>query len=214
MARNMRFVDPTAQASEQAAGGAEAHAHAHAQACEFPGCTAEGLYPAPKSREPRDGKRWFCLAHVRQYNAGWDFFKGMSREDVERYQRADPLGHRPTWPLGSKMAGSRPDMSDEPQFWVRDDLGILADVGVVLGQPRRRDRAEAVFHPQEREALLQLDFDLAELKPPLRWAQIKAQYKLMVKKYHPDANGGDREAEERLKSINQAYAYLESRGYT
>ncbi|WP_374632752.1 DnaJ domain-containing protein [Ferrovibrio sp.] len=205
MARNMRFVDPTARVSDQAEG---AEPHAHARACEFPGCQGEGLYPAPKSREPRDGKRWFCLAHVRQYNAGWDFFKGMSRDDVERYQRADPLGHRPTWPLGSKPA------SEDTQVWVRDDLGILADVGVVLGQPRRRDRAEAVFHPQEREALLELGFDLAELRPPLAWATIKAQYKQMVKKYHPDANGGDRDAEERLKSINQAYAYLESRGYT
>lgn len=206
MARNARFID-------SAALGADAERNPHAHRCEFPGCEAEGLYPAPKSREPRDGKRWFCLAHVRQYNAGWDFFKGMSREDVERYQRADPLGHRPTWPLGSKIGGSKP-AGDDPQVWVRDDLGILADVGVVLGQPRRRDRAEAVFHPQEREALAELGFDLAELKPPLRWAQIKSQYKQMVKKYHPDANGGDREAEERLKSINQAYAYLESRGYT
>lgn len=176
--------------------------------CDHPECSDEGLYPAPKSREPRDGRYWFCLTHVRQYNSGWDFFKGMTPEEIEAYQQRDHLGHRPTWRLGGQPA------QDGPQVWVRDDLGILADVGVVLGQPRRRDAAEPVLHPREREALLELDFDLANLELPLRWATIKAQYKMMVKRYHPDANGGDRDAEERLKSINQAYAFLETRGYT
>jgi len=176
--------------------------------CNHPDCNQEGRYPAPKSREPREGRYWFCLEHVRQYNAGWDFFRGMSAEEVERYQQRDMLGHRPTWRLGSQPAG------EEAEVWVRDDLGILADVGIAMGQPRRRDRPQPVFDPREREALEELDFDLAELKPPLQWAAIKAQYKLMVKRYHPDANGGDRDAEERLKSINQAYAYLETRDYT
>ena len=59
-----------------------------------------------------------------------------------------------------------------------------------------------------------LGFDLATLELPLGKGTLKKQYKTMVKRYHPDANGGDREAEERLKSITQAYAYLQSRGYT
>lgn len=176
--------------------------------CDHPGCAEEGLYPAPKSREPRDGRWHFCMTHVRQYNAGWDFFRGMSAADIERYQREDALGHRPTWRIGTKP------QREEPQVWVKDDLGILADVGIVLGAGRRKSPAELQLQPREREALVTLGFDVAKVVLPLRKADIKAQYKAMVKRYHPDTNGGDRAAEERLKSINQAYAFLQSRGYT
>lgn len=201
-AREGHFIGAEAESAE----GLNARLHV----CNHPECRQEARFPAPKSREPRDGRYWFCLEHVRQYNLGWDFFRGMSPEEVEQYQREDVIGHRPTWTFGTKSAEHG---GEEPQVWVKDDLGILADVGIVLNAGRRH-RAEPVFEPREREALLELDFDLQTLKPPLRWADIKAQYKVMVKRYHPDANGGDREAEERLKTINQAYAYLETRGYT
>lgn len=176
--------------------------------CDHPGCREEGRFPAPKSREPRDGRWHFCLDHVRQYNAGWDFFRGMSADDVERYQRQDVLGHRPTWRLGTRP------QREEPQVWVKDDLGILAEVGIKLGAGRRKTKAELQLDPRERDALLELGFDLSKLTLPLRKSELKAQYKLMVKRYHPDANGGDKQAEERLKSINQAYAFLQTRGYT
>lgn len=180
--------------------------------CDHPSCSAEGRFPAPKSRESRDGRWLFCLDHVRQYNAGWDFFRGMTDADIEKYQREDVLGHRPTWKLGTKP------QEEDPKVWVKDDLGILADVGVRMGEAqkdsRRKSSAELRLPPREREALLSLGFDLATLTLPLRKAELKKQYKTMVKRYHPDANGGDREAEERLKTITQAYAYLQSRGYT
>jgi len=176
--------------------------------CDHPGCAEEGRFPAPKSRERRDGQWNFCLDHVRRYNAGWDFFRGMTDEDIQRYQQKDALGQRPTWKLGTKP------QSDEPQVWVKDDLGILAEVGIKLGAERRKTRAELQIEPRERDALVELGFDLAKLTLPLRKADIKAQYKRMVKQYHPDANGGDKAAEDRMKSITQAYAYLQSRGYT
>ena len=37
---------------------------------------------------------------------------------------------------------------------------------------------------------------------------IKARYKELVKRHHPDANGGDRSSEEKLREIIQAYNYL------
>lgn len=193
------FLDAAAEAAFGRAG---------LRQCDHPNCAEEGLFPAPKSREPRDGRWHFCLEHVRQYNSGWDFFRGMSDAEVLRYQREDVLGHRPTWRIGTKP------QQEEPQVWVKDDLGILADVGVILGAARRKSPAELRLHPREREALTELGFDITTLSLPLRKAQIKAQYKVMVKRYHPDANGGDRAAEERLKTINQAYAYLQTRGYT
>jgi DnaJ-domain-containing protein 1 len=39
-------------------------------------------------------------------------------------------------------------------------------------------------------------------------AKIKSRYKELVKRHHPDANGGDRSSEERLREIIQAYNFL------
>jgi len=200
-ARQPLFYDAESQEDPEGAGP-------RLRQCEHPECNLPGKYPAPKSREPRDGRRWFCLNHVRQYNLGWDFFRGMNPEEVERYQREDVIGHRPTWSFGSKP------VRDEPQVWVKDDLGILADVGLVFGAERRRSEAELRLNPQEREALAELGFDLANVTLPLKREDIKSHYKSMVKRFHPDANGGDKDAEERLKNINRAYAFLQSRGYT
>lgn len=176
--------------------------------CDHPSCNQEGRFPAPKSRESRDGRWVFCLDHVRQYNLGWDFFRGMSDAEIEKYQREDALGHRPTWKLGTKP------QDEDPKVWVKDDLGILADVGLRMGEARPKSATELRLPPREREAFVALGFDLITLELPLGKGVLKKQYKTMVKRYHPDANGGDREAEERLKSITQAYAYLQSRGYT
>ena len=44
-------------------------------------------------------------------------------------------------------------------------------------------------------------------------AEVKARYKLLVKRHHPDANGGDRSLEDRLREIIQAYSYLKSVGF-
>ncbi len=176
--------------------------------CDHPGCQEEARFPAPKSRERQDGRWHFCLDHVRQYNAGWDFFRGMTDADIEKYQREDALGHRPTWKLGTKP------QDEDPKVWVKDDLGILADVGIRMGEARPKSTAELRLPPREREAFVTLGFELAGLSLPLGKGVLKKQYKTMVKRYHPDANGGDKEAEERLKTITQAYAYLQSRGYT
>src|SRR3546814_16878233 len=91
------FLDAAAEAAFGRAG---------LRQCDHPNCAAEGLFPAPKSREPRDGRWHFCLEHVRQYNSGWDFFRGMSDAEVLRYQREDVLGHRPP-DLKSVMPGKR-----------------------------------------------------------------------------------------------------------
>lgn len=38
--------------------------------------------------------------------------------------------------------------------------------------------------------------------------EIKSAYRKLAKKYHPDLNGGDKEAEEKLKEINDAFSIL------
>ena len=80
-------------------------------ACEWPGCTEPGLYPAPKGRGHEGQYHRFCLDHVREYNKGYNYFAGLPDEDVVQHQKDDTIGHRPTWFIGvnpwAKQRGPR-----------------------------------------------------------------------------------------------------------
>jgi len=170
--------------------------------CDHPGCAAAGDFRAPRSRRSGDGQYWFCLAHVRDFNAGWNFFAGMSRAEIERYQQDNPTWHRPTWQFGM-----RSDYAAGAARWV-DPLDLFRQDR----RPAGAGKAEMPPRPlptAERRALAALD-----LPPSVTLQEIKSRYKQLVKRFHPDANGGDKAAEERLKGINQAYKYLLACGYS
>lgn len=175
-------------------------AHAHSdRRCDHPGCTGDGVYRAPKDRRSLKEYFWFCLDHVRAYNRAWDFCAGMSPEEIEIMIRDDIVGGRPTWPLGWAGAprDSRRVRIDDPFGFFDDDADADA---------ARRANAKPASPKTEAEQAM----DTLGLVPPLTWAGIRTRYKELVKKFHPDANGGDTAAEEKLKLINQAYATLKS----
>lgn len=165
--------------------------------CAAPGCANQGEFRAPKDRSLRD-YHWFCLGHVREYNAGWDFYKGMGEADIESSIRQDTGWQRPTWPLGRLGGGSRID----PEL-IADPLGILRDTAL---HEKRRPPSRHEAPPELRAAL-----GLLELPWPLDPDALKTRYKELAKRYHPDANGGDRSTEEKLKDINRAYSLLRQR---
>ena len=79
--------------------------------CDSPGCAAEGAYRAPMGRL-REGQYFcFCLEHVREYNATYNYFNGMDDASVARYVKDATVGHRPTWSMGTRrgQAGFRED---------------------------------------------------------------------------------------------------------
>ena len=164
--------------------------------CDAPDCAEPGQYRAPRDRSLREF-HWFCLDHVRAYNAGWDFYKGMGPDEIEACLRADTSWQRPTWPLGRIGGSGRFD----PEI-LRDPLGVL---GAEAPSPRRK-APENDTPPELRAAL-----DLLGLKWPLASVELRARYKDLAKQHHPDATGGDKQAEERLKDINRAYSLLKHR---
>jgi DnaJ-domain-containing protein 1 len=178
-----------------------AESEAPARECDHPDCGAAGQYRAPKDRTGQD-HYWFCLDHVRAYNAKWDFFAGMNQAQIEAYQRGNSTWHRPTWRLGDrpgtvKFAGYE---------WV-DPLDIVGAAGF-KGRRSGEERPEdPQLDPETRQAFADLD-----LQPSSSLQEIKTRYKQLVKRFHPDANGGDTAAEEQLKRINRAYSVLTSRG--
>lgn len=162
----------------------------------MPDCANAGEYRAPKSRRSLNEYFWFCLEHVRAYNSSWDFYKGMSPAEVEAQMRADTSWQRPSWPLGRLGAAAW----DENQL--NDPLRILAEARAA----KVKARAEGKTPPELREPLATLG-----LSWPTTLDAVKTRYKELAKRHHPDANGGSRDAEERLKTINLAYATLRSR---
>ena len=58
--------------------------------CAVPGCAAPGEYKAPLQPANFDGPgawRFLCLDHVREHNAKYNFFDGMSAEEITEAQR-------------------------------------------------------------------------------------------------------------------------------
>ena len=177
--------------------------------CEWPGCAGAATHRAPKGRD-RENEYWrFCLDHVREYNHNYNFFAGMSTDDIARSQREAVIGHRPTWKMGmngGKPAGRSRAARFGPAFEGANDPFEL--FGDARNADHLRRRETRVIRNAERKAL-----DTLGLEGEATTAQIKVRFKELVKRHHPDANGGDRSSEDRLREIIQAYNYLKSVGF-
>lgn len=166
----------------------------HMRCCAWPDCTAAGDYPAPSSRDELRAFIWLCLEHVREYNKSWNYFAGMDEREIEAHRRADTTWHRPTWRYGGAKADPRSYFRDPFGFFAHGEAGH-ADSAARSAPARPGGKAGAMMAVLE----LELGFTLEELK---------RRYKTLVKRHHPDLHGGDRDAEERLKQVNEAYTYL------
>jgi hypothetical protein len=172
-------------------------------ACEWPGCDGAATHRAPKGRL-REKEYWrFCLAHVREYNHSYNFFAGMSTDDIAKYQRDAVTGHRPTWKMGTGKGTVRPDFS---AFSGRNDPFEIFGEGLRAEQQAKAETRQ--IRNAERKALDRLGLDVGATPQ-----QVKIRFKALVKQFHPDANGGDRSTEDRLVEVIQSYNYLKSVGF-
>ncbi len=113
----------------------------------------------------------------------------MSPGEIEVNLRADTGWQRPTWPLGRNGGISEA---------LEAELAAFAGIGRARARP-----AEERAPPELREAL-----GVLGLSWPVTREAARLRYRELAKLHHPDANGGDKSAEERLKTINLAYATL------
>jgi DnaJ-domain-containing protein 1 len=176
-------------------------------ACEAAGCRQPGRYRAPKGRL-REGEYYnFCIDHVRDYNKSYNWFSGMSDNDVQAWLKSRSTGHRPTWSMGAKPN----DLGGDPAFRTgafHDPFDFFAEAR--QGTPAAEEKAvpRRRVGPVERRSLDVLGLDETATK-----SDIKLRYKELVKRHHPDANGGDRSSEDRLRSIIEAYNTLKASGF-
>ncbi len=176
--------------------------------CQWPGCGAPATHRAPKGRL-RASEYWrFCLEHVREYNNSYNFFAGMSDDAIARYQKEDVTGHRPTWKMGS-LGGQR-GRAGRAGFrsagWAAEDpFDLFGDGRASRAKPAAEGRK--ILNAQRRA------LDTLGLEADASRTDIKKRFKMLVKRHHPDANGGDRGSEDRLRDIIAAYNYLKAAGF-
>lgn len=170
--------------------------------CEWPGCDKPAKHKAPKGRNAEGQYHNYCTAHVQEYNKTYNYFSGMSDGTITDYQKAAQLGDRPTWKWGqnaSARAGS-----------TRGQARLIKDPLEVLGRTARpaEKKLGRKLRANELAALQTLGLD-DNATPD----DAKAKYKLLVKRLHPDANGGSRANEDTLKAVIHAYDTLRASGF-
>jgi DnaJ domain len=170
------------------------------RACDYPGCRSAAATRAPKSRDLLNEHYWFCTPHAADYNRHWDFFSGMNDAQVRAYQAGSATGDRPTWAFEASRR-SREAMAARSST----DRAFADPFGLFAAARRRAEQAaqERKIGKIERAALADLDLD-AGAQPQA----IRARYIELVKRCHPDANGGDRSAEHKLQRVIRAYQAL------
>lgn len=187
----------------------EAEVKTHAPRCQWDGCEEAGEFRAPVGRHKEGAYFRFCFQHVREYNKSYNYFSGLDDSEVARYQKEALTGHRPTWRINQGgHAQAAPDFSPfrsgraAYHNRVGDPFNLFGD-GREAPAPRRRQP-----QPLEAKALETLGLDA-----DATGADIKSRYKLLVKRHHPDSNGGDRGSEDRFREVVQAYKLLKQAGF-
>ena len=160
--------------------------------CEWKNCDNKGIYKAPKNRLFLREFHWFCLEHVKLYNSQWDYFSGSSQKEIEKEVREDMTWHRPTWPMGV----------NNNIFNIK-----LNDPYTVFKNKKFKSSNENNIN-RESNIKITNAFTVLELKMNSSLPEVKRRYKTLVKKYHPDANKGEKNTSDRLIKINAAYSFL------
>ena len=159
--------------------------------CAWAGCGASGDYKAPRSRARIGDYQWLCLEHVQAFNKNWNYFEGMNEEQIYAFQKDAVLGHRPTWKSDINPAHLEQKL----------DEALHRFFG---GKPTSQQLASLKpINSKDKLALAVLD-----LEHPVDMKDIKKQYRVMAKKFHPDLNRGDEKAADTFKRLTEAYNHL------
>ena len=181
------------------------------QTCDWEGCEAPGTHKAPKGHRSEGQYHHFCLEHVRHYNTAFNFFAGMEKDELEEALHAPPKAEtRKSFATGQAgVRGSRAASTAglRPGDKYGDPFGVFARYRHRQAQTPASERVKPL-HEQDRRALETLGI-MGHAKSD----EIKRAYKTLVKIHHPDANGGDKSSEDRLRAIIAAYSHLKKTGF-
>ncbi len=174
------------------------------RSCDHPGCEGSGEFRAPPAGGRRSGFdgpgdwRWLCLEHVRAFNSGYNFFSGMSQEEIQ--DAHNPYGG---WDRETRAFSTN---GSPPPRWA-DFTDPLDAIGARFQQNVPQPRADGrELSAGDRKALKVLGLGVDADRKALR-----TRYAELVRKFHPDRNGGDRTHEKALQAVIEAYQSLKAR---
>ena len=161
--------------------------------CEWENCKQSGEFKAPLEKDNSKNYKWLCEEHIKLFNKNWNYFDGMSQDEIEKFLKSDLTWHRPTQKFGSSdnffniLWNSA--LSDKFNFFKEgENINNLNNIKL---------------SEKDKDA-----FKIMDLELTADWPIIQKKFKTLVKKFHPDKNSGNKQFEDKLKKITLAYSHL------
>lgn len=190
-------------------GGDEAPAWAApgVRLCDAAGCRRRAAVRSTKSPRAARDYVWLCAEHAREHNQRWNFFEGMSEAEAEAARLAQVYGERPTWGWArNERSGAAARARGPADFF--DSFGFFT------GAARRQAETRGEHRNGRRLTKLQVRaFSTLALPVSAPAIEIRRRYAELLRRFHPDANGGDRSAEEQLANVVRAHQILKKAGF-
>ena len=163
--------------------------------CEWNNCNEEGLYRAPKEKDNSKEYRLLCLNHVKEFNKSWNYFSGMSDDQVINFLKSDITWHKPTQSFSSS----------DNFFKILWNNTLKDEDGKFKEFNKFNHMNKFKFNSNDLKA-----FEILGVTAGLKWPKIQEKFKRLVKKFHPDMNAGNKKFEDKLKVITLAYTQLKN----
>ena len=160
--------------------------------CDWKNCKEIGSYKAPVEKDNSKKFRLLCLDHIKIFNKNWNYFSNMNDQEIEFFIKSDL-----TWHKSTKTFGSSDNFFNI--LW----NNALDDKLNIFKSSNFKEFKKTKISQTDKDA-----FEVMELNHEVKWVEIHSKFKILVKKYHPDKNQGNKKFEDKLKVITLAYSQL------
>ena len=160
--------------------------------CEWQSCKETGEFKAPAEKDNSKNFKWLCKEHIKIFNKNWNYFDGMSQNEIENFIKSDQTWHRPTQKFGSA-----------DNFFNILWNNALTDKFKIFNENEKVRLNGKSLCEKDKDAFIILGLDFNA-----NWETIQKKFKTLVKKFHPDKHAGNKKYEDKLKKITLAYSHL------
>jgi len=160
--------------------------------CEWINCRLAGDFKAPAEKDNSKNFKWLCEEHIKLFNKKWNYFEGMSQNEIQDFLKSDLTWHRPTQKFGS--TNNYFDI-----LW----NNTLSDKFKIFKEEQPNGKTQRKLCEKDKDA-----FRIMDLEIGADWTTIQKKFKTLVKKFHPDKHSGSKLYEDKLKKITLAYSHL------
>ena len=160
--------------------------------CQWNKCRNVGKYRAPSERDNIKNFKWLCEKHIVLFNKNWNYFEGMSENEIQKFIKSDLTWHRPTQKFGAA-----------DNFFNILWNNALNDKFNFFNENNSINKKINGLSEKDKDAL-----KIMELELSADWLTVQKKFKTLVKKFHPDKHAGNKQHEDKLKKITLAYSHL------